>query len=260
MLKFYKYQGAGNDFILLDNRDHIFPVIGREQIIRGLCDRRFGIGADGVMLLENSAGNDFRMLYYNADGNEGSMCGNGGRCIVSFAHDLGLIGHKCHFTAVDGMHKAIFHSSDYIELGMNDVEKIKLADDHAVLNTGSPHYVKFVEDLSSVNVYEEGKQLRNLPPYKEEGINVNFVENTGHGLRVYTYERGVEDETLACGTGVTAAVIAMNEHADHKIESTVNVIVKGGNLKVKFQKINNTYTNIWLIGPGKRVFEGTIEI
>ncbi len=260
MLKFYKYQGAGNDFILFDNREHVFPLIDRENKIKFLCDRRFGIGADGVMLLEISASADFKMLYFNSDGKEGSMCGNGGRCIVSFANDIGLIGHKTNFIAVDGMHEAYYHSPDNIELGMSNVEKIKLGQDFAVLNTGSPHYVKFVPDLHNVDVYKEGKFIRNLPEYKDEGINVNFVEKSGNQLQVYTYERGVEDETLACGTGVTAAVIAMNEHKDQLIENTVEVKVKGGQLKVRFRKEAEMYKDIWLIGPGKKVFEGFVEL
>ncbi|HMW75340.1 MAG TPA: diaminopimelate epimerase, partial [Saprospiraceae bacterium] len=172
MLKFYKYQGAGNDFIIFDNREGIFPLINRQKIITRLCDRRFGIGADGVMLLENAAGMDFNMIYFNADGNESSMCGNGGRCLVSFANDLGIIQQNAAFNAIDGAHDAVYFSPQKVNLRMKDVSEIQKGNGFAVLDTGSPHYVRFVDDLSVVNVYEEGRQIRYSPEFAENGINV----------------------------------------------------------------------------------------
>lgn len=260
MLKFYKYQGAGNDFILFDNRERVFPMLDRENNILKLCDRRFGIGADGVMLLENSGTSDFKMIYYNSDGKEGSMCGNGGRCIVSFANDLGIIDHKTTFMAVDGLHDAFYHSPLNVELHMKDVTKVDVSNDYAVLDTGSPHYVKFVNDVGKVKVFAEGREIRNSLEFAEKGINVNFVQKEDDHLIVYTYERGVEAETLACGTGVTASVIAFNEHQYQKNEDSVEVYVKGGKLKVNFKKVGQVYTDIWLIGPAIKVFEGVIEI
>lgn len=258
MLKFYKYQGAGNDFVIIDNRNRVFPVIDRAKIIEKLCHRRFGIGADGVMLLEIAADADFKMLYFNADGNESSMCGNGGRCIVAFANDLGLIEHHCTFIAIDGYHKAVFHTPQNVELQMSDVTDIELGNNFAILDTGSPHYVKILPDQALVNVVEEGRQIRYSARFKEKGINVNFVSQGLKKLNVLTYERGVEDETYACGTGVTAAVLAINEIQHHKSENLVQVAVKGGELKVRFKKTGNVYHDIWLIGPAVKVFEGEI--
>lgn len=260
MLKFYKYQGAGNDFIIFDNREGTFPLINRKKIITWLCDRRFGIGADGVMLLENAAGMDFKMIYFNADGNESSMCGNGGRCLVSFANDHGIIQQNAVFNAIDGAHDAVYFSPQKVKLRMKDVSEIQKGNGFAVLDTGSPHYVRFVDDLSVVDVYKEGRQIRYSPEFAENGINVNFVHKTADILHVYTYERGVEDETLACGTGVTAAAIAWNEVFGHKSEDSVPIMAKGGDLTVSFRKVGNTYTDIWLSGPAVKVFEGEIEL
>ena len=218
-IPFYKYQGAGNDFILIDQREHHYLKQDQEAIIQKLCDRRFGIGADGLMLLEKADGYDFRMVYFNADGREGSMCGNGGRCIVAFAHFLGLVNQACTFIAVDGPHEAIVKSPNYIELKMQDVKHIEVGEDHFVLDTGSPHYIQFVSDIDQVDVVNAGKAIRYNNRFAEKGINVNFVDvHTEQSLRIATYERGVEDETLACGTGVTAAAIAhhLKTKADHQ--------------------------------------------
>jgi diaminopimelate epimerase len=260
MLKFSKYQGAGNDFVIIDNRNQVFPLVNREEIIEKLCDRRFGIGADGLILLELEEGVDFRMVYHNADGQESSMCGNGGRCIVSFASELGIIESKTVFTAIDGLHEALYFSQQQVELKMKDVDVIQVFDDHAILDTGSPHFVKFVDDVSTISIADEGRAIRKQAQFGEKGINVNFIQQTAQNLIVYTYERGVEDETLACGTGVTAAVLAMNEFRNNKDTDEVNVKVRGGVLKVKFRKENDVYKHIWLIGPGKKVFEGSIEL
>ena len=195
--RFYKYQGAGNDFILLDNRtnaiNHQNPAL-----IASLCDRRFGIGGDGLMLLQNKAGYDFEMVYYNADGQPSSMCGNGGRCIVAFAKFLGVIDTETNFLAVDGPHYAkISASGDWVSLQMINVDTINTDEDAYVLNTGSPHYVKMVSGLKEKDVYHDGYNIRNNNTYKAHGINVNFVEPNNDGYFVRTFERGVEDETYA---------------------------------------------------------------
>ncbi len=256
--KFYKYQGAGNDFILIDNRTGNFDR-NDTDLIKHLCDRRFGIGADGLMLLQDTENFDFEMLYYNADGREGSMCGNGGRCIVAFARDLGIINHKTDFLAVDGEHQATI-TEDQVNLGMVDVSVINRDGDAYVLNTGSPHYVKIVENLAIYAVYEEGSSIRNNDTYKEKGINVNFVEKEKDGYFVRTFERGVEDETLACGTGATAAAMAMalNENQTGSIEIPIRVL--GGKLFISFYREGDNFRNVFLKGPANLVFEGTVEI
>lgn len=259
-IKFFKYQGAGNDFIIIDNRDSQFPELSTKEIAQ-LCDRRFGIGADGFMLLQNSKDSDFEMVYYNADGNIGSMCGNGGRCIVAFAKKLGIIKGATNFLAVDGMHNAtINESGDWISLKMQDVNHIDHDGDDYVLNTGSPHYVRIVSDLKNMNVASEGASIRNNNTYQKEGINVNFAAAENKGYFVRTFERGVEDETLACGTGATAVALAMALH--HKqtgnIETPIRVL--GGDLSIRFRAEDEHFTDIFLEGPAKFVFEGTIEI
>lgn len=257
---FEKYQGAGNDFIMIDNREQLFPANNRPNLVSRLCDRRFGIGADGLILLESDFDTDFRMIYYNADGGETSMCGNGGRCIVAFANSLGIIQKTTRFKAIDGYHQAIIISDDRIELQMNDVKHIDIKDHVAVLDTGSPHYVSFVNDLEDINVFESGRKIRYNDQYRDQGINVNFVQHKGDKLYINTYERGVENETLACGTGVTAAVLAYNEMSNHALTGEINVVAKGGQLSVKFTKDENGYKNIWLCGPAQKVFEGRIEV
>jgi diaminopimelate epimerase len=254
-LKFYKYQGTGNDFILIDNRDLTFQ---KEQAsIEKLCDRRFGIGGDGLILLENENDFDFRMVYYNADGNESTMCGNGGRCIVAFAHFLDIFEEKCHFIAIDGEHIATI-TNGLVQLKMIDVQEVIVQYDNCILNTGSPHFVKKVENLKDMDVYTFGKSIRNSEQFVKDGINVNFMEVLSEGqLFVRTYERGVEDETYSCGTGVTACAIA---YLKDKNISSVKVKVLGGNLKVSLVKQGNSYENIWLEGPAKLVFEGKINL
>lgn len=254
-IEFYKYQGTGNDFVMIDNRDLTFPK--QKDIIHHLCDRRFGIGADGLILLENSEKEDFKMVYYNADGNESTMCGNGGRCLVAFAHFLDLFEEKCHFMAVDGAHEAMMNYG-IVRLKMKDVELIENHQDTFVLDTGSPHLVKFVEQLESYQVYENGKKMRNSEAFHKEGINVNFVERIDEqNIFVRTYERGVEDETYSCGTGVTAsALVVMSQNQQKKIQ----VKVLGGALSVSAEKMENGFTNIWLEGPAKQVFKGKITL
>lgn len=257
MLQFYKYQGTGNDFVIMDNRDgHI--ALSTEQI-NHICDRRFGIGADGLMLLNTLTGYDFEMKYYNADGKESSMCGNGGRCLTRFAFDRGIRKNKYHFLASDGEHEAEIDDKNWIRLKMKDVNGISNHSGDAVLDTGSPHYIRTVQDILELDVFTEGRNIRNSKEFITKGINVNFVEQQPKHIVVRTYERGVEDETFSCGTGVTAAalVFAHNEKGFNRVE----IKTKGGNLAVEFDKINDQqFRNIWLCGPAEFVFQGEIKI
>ena len=260
-IPFYKYQGTGNDFVLIDQRKKTYLKRTDHEAVALLCDRKFGVGADGLILLEEKAGYDFEMVYFNSDGYESSMCGNGGRCITAFAQRLGVFERSCRFWAIDGLHEANVIKEDWVELKMMDVDTVEYGEDYFVLNTGSPHYIVFVEDVDDINVVEIGSAIRYSKPYREKGINVNFVEKTDSGLIVATYERGVEDETLSCGTGVTAAAIALasqNEQAEQRIP----IQTKGGNLEIKLQKDvgNKQFSDIWLCGPAKAVFEGEIEL
>lgn len=257
-IQFYKYQGTGNDFIMVDNRSLFFPK-NNVRLIYKLCDRKFGIGADGLILLEPSENHDFTMVYFNADGKEGSMCGNGGRCIVAFAKKLNLIKIKTNFEAADGMHFAEIEN-ELVNLQMADVEKIEIYDTHTFLNTGSPHHVNFCDVVENLNIREMGSKIRYGAPYFEEGTNVNFVEQISkNSFKVRTYERGVEDETLACGTGVTAVAIAANR-INRTDEEKIYIEVLGGNLEVSFKKEGNHYKNVFLKGPAQFVFEGKITI
>ncbi|MEZ4874546.1 MAG: diaminopimelate epimerase [Flavobacteriaceae bacterium] len=251
--EFYKYQGTGNDFVLIDNRLKQFPKEDT-KLVAALCDRRFGIGADGLILLESHPTLDFTMVYYNSDGNLSSMCGNGGRCLVMFANFLGLIHHEARFEAVDGIHFATINN-DLVSLGMSDVEGILVTENHLFLNTGSPHHVQLVEDIENHPVFSEGRSIRH-ELYGAEGANVNFVEQVSHNsFKVRTYERGVEDETLSCGTGVTAVALAMFE-LGKTIATQVAIETPGGVLKVQFEKKDLGYAHIQLIGPAIQVFKG----
>ena len=258
-IKFYKYQGSGNDFIIIDNREKAGDKLTTKQINK-ICDRHFGIGADGLMLLNEKEGFDFEMIYFNADGNLGSMCGNGGRCIVQFASNMGIKKNEYIFSAIDGAHKAKVDLDRQVSLQMKDVQGVEFSLDHYVLNTGSPHYVKFVTGIEDLDVVSEGRKIRNSKQFAKEGINVNFIETIDDDhIFVRTYERGVEDETLSCGTGVTASALiaAHNENGFNRVE----VKSKGGNLSVEFDKISDTkFTNIWLSGPATFVFSGEYEI
>jgi diaminopimelate epimerase len=259
-IQFYKYQGAGNDFILVDNRKNSVNH-HNVQLIAHLCDRRFGIGGDGIMFLQDKPGYDFEMVYYNADGQPSSMCGNGGRCIVAFAKFLGIIKTETDFLAVDGPHHArISESGDWVSLQMIDVDTITKDADAYVLNTGSPHYVAFADDLEHKDVYTEGHAIRNNETYHANGINVNFVEPNGNGYFVRTFERGVEDETFACGTGVTAVALAMAKHNNQTgtIETPIKVL--GGDLNIRFNYDGDVFTHIFLEGPAVQVFAGEVDI
>lgn len=254
-MEFYKYQGTGNDFVMVDNRDLQFPK--DKNIIEKLCDRRFGIGADGLILLENDTDYDFKMVYYNSDGGESTMCGNGGRCLVAFAFFLDVFEDKCKFIAIDGEHDAEIHNG-IIKLKMIDVNTISHDGNDFVLNTGSPHYVKYVDNLKDYDVYTEGHGIRNSENYKEKGINVNFIEKiSDNEIFVRTYERGVEDETYSCGTGVTASALTFLQKDNL---TSVKVKTLGGNLKVYAEKSGDSFCNIWLEGPAKQVFKGKVDI
>jgi len=257
-ITFNKYQGTGNDFVMIDNRQNIFPKHNL-KLIEKLCDRRFGIGADGLILLENDTTTDFKMLYYNSDGNESSMCGNGGRCIVAFAKRLQVIkDNNTDFIATDGLHHASVLDNGIISLQMKDVDELKIENDYVFLNTGSPHHVMLVEDLKNFEVKNDGAKIRYSELYGKAGSNVNFVKQLSDDhFSLRTYERGVEDETLSCGTGATATAIAM--HATGKTQSNhIQLDVAGGKLEVSFVKEGTRYTNVFLQGPATFVFEGEI--
>jgi diaminopimelate epimerase len=256
-IKFYKYQGTGNDFVILDNRNGQYDNLATAQI-KFMCDRRFGIGADGLMLLNLTKGYDFEMKYYNADGGESSMCGNGGRCLVKFASDMGIKKIAYNFIAIDGPHEASFANDGWVRLKMKDVSEMHEESGNCIVDTGSPHYVKIVNDVKHYNVFEEGKRIRYSKKFKEEGINVNFVEVEPGQIYVRTYERGVENETYSCGTGVTASALACAHNTGF---NHVPVQTLGGQLAVEFKKDEEDhFSNIWLCGPATFVFKGEIEL
>jgi len=251
---FYKYQGTGNDFVFIDNRSLFFPKKDT-KLIAQLCDRKFGIGADGLLLLENHPSLDFKMVYYNADGQQSSMCGNGGRCIVHFAKLLGIIDSQTTFEAIDGIHSATINDDSLVSLKMSDISEIKTTENFSFLNSGSPHHVEVRNNLKTISMQKEGASLR-YGLYGKEGANINFVEALEKNVfAVRTYERGVENETLSCGTGVTAVAIAMHNKGLASSNS-VTLKTEGGTLKVTFEKDENTYKNICLIGKATLVFKG----
>lgn len=250
---FYKYQGTGNDFVLIDNRQ-LFFFKNDTKLISHLCDRKFGIGGDGLILLENHPDFDFKMLYFNADGNQSSMCGNGGRCLVHFANFLGIIQNKATFEAIDGLHEASLQEG-IVSLKMNSVSEVIHNNDHIFLDTGSPHHVALCQNLQEFDVHQQGSKLR-YDLYGKEGANINFVEPKSDSIfSVRTYERGVEAETLSCGTGVTAVAIAM--HSQGLTQSNkVTLQTPGGELTVTFEKEGSVYKNVYLTGPTMMVFKG----
>jgi len=258
-IKFYKYQGTGNDFIMIDNREEIFSK-NNTKLVEQLCDRRFGIGADGLILLENDKATDFKMVYYNSDGNQSSMCGNGGRCLVAFAKQLGIIESETAFIATDGLHHATISDNGIVSLQMKDVDALKIEEDYVFLDTGSPHHVQLVEDLKNYPIKEKGSEIRYGKLYGQSGSNVNFVsQNDADTFSVRTYERGVEDETLSCGTGVTAVAIAMK--ATGKTTSNkIKLNVEGGKLEVSFHEKEGKFVDVFLKGPATFVFEGSVEV
>lgn len=252
-MKFYKYQGTGNDFIMIDGRTSRVTLNASE--ITQLCDRRFGIGADGIIILKKKVGCDFEMDYYNADGTQ-SFCGNGSRCAQAFAQSLGIVKDESRFLAIDGYHHGKVLGEEYATK-MSDVSEVTRINKDYFIHTGSPHYIQYVEDASTVDVFELGRSIRNSETYKKEGTNVNFVSIHSGFIKVRTYERGVEDETLSCGTGVTAAAISFL-HRENSNQTEVNIQTKGGNLRVQLGRTReNSFENIWLIGPAQKVYEGT---
>jgi diaminopimelate epimerase len=257
IIPFNKYHGTGNDFIIIDNRQSIFNPADTKLVNR-LCNRRFGIGADGLILISAHKDYDFEMKYFNSDGNEGSMCGNGGRCAAWFAQRTGIAGNKQRFRTFDGVHEALI-LNELIHLQMNDVTGFSLVNGSYFLNTGSPHYVKFIKNVKDLDVFNEGKKLRWSEAFAPEGTNVNFAEVFDYGIFVRTFERGVEDETLSCGTGVTASAIA-SVLAGHFDTNIINVRTLGGNLSVEFKINKDKATDIWLCGPATFVYDGKIEI
>lgn len=257
-IHFHKYQGCGNDFILLDGRGKDMGD-WTEEWISLLCHRRFGIGADGLMVLDEAEGFDFHMRYWNADGRPGTMCGNGARCIVNYAHALGIGAGQVTFWAPDGPHEAVREANGMVRLHMGDVNDIEAIGEDFALNTGSPHYVRFVSNLRERDIYQEGLSIRHSERFEKEGINVNFVERLGQGqIFVRTFERGVEAETMSCGTGVTAS--ALVAWGDGKGRGQCQVLTPGGPLRVAFeQKASGQFQDIWLIGPGVFVFAGEVD-
>jgi diaminopimelate epimerase len=255
-IAFNKYQGTGNDFIIIDNRNGSFNP-SDSVLINKLCDRRFGIGADGLILISLHKTFDFEMKYFNSDGNEGSMCGNGGRCTAAFAFKKKIAGEKQKFYAYDGPHEAEIKNG-IVRLQMSDVKTFSKVKGNYFINTGSPHYVSFVKNVKELDVFNEGRKLRYSDDFKPAGTNVNFVELTENGIFVRTYERGVEDETLSCGTGVTASAIAtvLSGHFDR---NKIDVKTLGGDLSVEFKIQKDIVSDIRLSGPGTFVFEGVIE-
>lgn len=262
---FFKYQGAGNDFILLDHREKQFNKILEPKLIAHLCHRHFGIGADGLILLEMDQGVDFVMKYFNSDGEEGSMCGNGGRCIVAFANDLGIANVEGNFKAADGIHQYKVLDNNEFSISIKDVLEVEVRSSGYFLNTGSPHWVEFVDDLNQIDIYNKGKMIRHDVSFGKGGTNVNFLCDTTEGLEIATFERGVEAETLACGTGVTASAIAYYIKNGWKVDDfEVSLQAKGGLLHVNFKPNHDstipTFTDIWLTGPAIKVFKGEIQL
>lgn len=256
MVTFYKYQGTGNDFIMIDNRNNQLSL-STDQIVK-LCDRRFGIGADGVILIEpgKSEGSHFYSNYYNSDGSQ-SFCGNGSRCSIRFAQELGFTQTEFVFDAIDGLHHGKADESS-VSILMGDTGQSEMKGGHLFLNTGSPHVVKYVESVDLVQVNSDGSAIRYAAPWEKDGVNVNFVERLSKGsLKVRTYERGVEAETLSCGTGVTA--VALIDAEQHPGDARV-IITPGGELEVTFERKRIGFASIWLKGPAEKVFEGEVSL
>jgi diaminopimelate epimerase len=261
IIPFSKYHGAGNDFIFIDNSEKLISLTSGQ--IAHLCHRNFGIGADGLIMLLPSEMTDFEMKFYNSDGLEGSMCGNGGRCITAFANRLGITGNSCEFMARDGKHKGeIIRDGGHVlvvRVSLQNVSGIKKYSDAYILNTGSPHFIKFVEDIDKIDVFEEGKKIRWSQKFSKEGINVNFVEISDTRLIVKTYERGVENLTLSCGTGVTASAIAL-AIKQNETQPFYEVSTKGGSLIVSFKRTGDHFTDVELEGPVTHVFDAKIKL
>lgn len=257
IIPFEKYQGTGNDFIMIDNRTHRFDV--NDLPIPSMCHRKFGIGADGVIVIENHPSLDFHMIYFNPDGSQ-SFCGNGSRCAVAYANSLGIINDETTFLSTDGDHMAHIQNG-LVELKMHDVATVERKGNDFIINTGSPHYIQFVDNVENVDIVPTARAIRYNDVYKSEGINVNFVQVLEDGIRIRTYERGVEDETLSCGTGVTAAALAacIRQNKTNQSNKT-KVLSQGGELSVSFTHTESGFSNIFLVGPAKKTFEGQINL
>jgi diaminopimelate epimerase len=258
-INFNKYEGTGNDFVMIDNRNEIFPK-DNNKLIAHLCNRQFGIGGDGLILLENDNETDFKMIYFNSNGDQSTMCGNGGRCLVAFANKLQIINKEATFMAIDGLHHATISDNGIVSLQMKNVDSVDNSIDYVFLDTGSPHHVQLVSDLKNINVKENGAAIRYSELYGNSGANVNFVEQINSDtFSIRTYERGVEDETLSCGTGATAVAIAMKS-IGKTTSNAININVEGGKLEVSFDNNDGKFTNVFLKGPATFVFEGKINI
>ena len=255
-IPFHKYQATGNDFIMVDNREGIFPKENL-SLVKHLCHRKFGIGSDGLILLEEHTDVDFNMVFYNPDGSQ-SLCGNGSRCAVNFAKAIGLITDQTTFMACDGLHSATVKNT-LVNLSMKNVQNIRQVEDGIFMNTGAPHVIKFVADVRQIDIVREGSLTRYSDQYKPMGTNVNFVQQLGgNQIWVRTYERGVENETLSCGTGVTAAAIAANTM---HLKAPIEVVTKGGKLSVNYEVMEDgSFSNIYLTGVALLVYEGQVEI
>ena len=255
IIEFYKYQGTGNDFIIIDDRKNVFNEKDN-NLISALCERKMGIGADGLILLRNDPKYDFNMIYFNSDGNESTMCGNGGRCIISLAQSLNIINERTLFNAIDGMHKGIILDK-VIKIKMNDVSKIQKIDNGVMINTGSPHYIELVDDIEKIDLEKRGKEINSSRFFIKDGVNVNFVQ-ANQDIYMRTYERGVNSETLSCGTGAVAASIALHNMNLIK-DNTIQINTRGGSLEVSFDLDNCNYHNVWLSGEVNLVYVGEFE-
>lgn len=255
-IDFHKYQATGNDFVLLNDMDDRYRVIDAAYA-PGLCHRRFGVGADGLILLRKDPELDFRMDHYNVDGSQ-SFCGNGSRCAVAFAVKKGICGERCRFRAIDGAHEALF-VDDIVRLSMGSVQYVERGNDHFFIDTGSPHFIRYVANVDAVDVEREGRVIRYSKPYREGGTNVNFVQWTPEGIRMRTYERGVEGETFSCGTGVTAAALSAAS-SDERVNGSCQVSTRGGELSVSFEEKDGAFEDIWLNGPAEAVFSGWVHV
>ncbi len=260
-ITFYKYHGAGNDFILVDNRGEVFPE-DRDPLIASLCARHTGIGADGLILIEQDPEADFRMIYFNCDGKEASMCGNGGRCAVHLASALGIIQKTCRFKAFDGMHQGEIVSENLVRISMRPVLSFERKDNDLVIDSGSPHYLVWKKMAKSEDITGMAREIRYSPAYREDGINVDYMQKTGPGqLFIKTYERGVEAETLACGTGVVASALGLALREELYGYQKVAVDTLGGRLWVEFERTaESIFRNIRLTGPVISVFTGRFSL
>lgn len=255
IFEFYKYQATGNDFIIIDDREELFDI-DDSNLIKSLCERKMGVGADGLILLRNHNSYDFEMIYFNSDGNQSTLCGNGARCIVSFANTLDIISSKSTFLAIDGLHQANIYDKS-VSIKFNDIKTIQIDNGNYIVDSGSPHFITFKDNIENLDVESEGRSIRNMGKFSKDGINVNFV-SLGNSIRIRTYERGVESETLSCGTGAVAASIALF-HSGLFEDNEVDLQTNGGLLSVTFDEFNGVFKNIWLTGEANLVYIGEFE-